>query len=93
MKIILAYLFTVSYIYISYTNKFITMRLKDKLYESRVLRRVSQEVLGKHIGVGNSYISMLENGKRPNPSFGLLLKISQAYGISLSELLKDVDSV
>jgi transcriptional regulator with XRE-family HTH domain len=55
-------------------------------------RRWSQEDLALNANVNKNYISDLENGRR-NPSLEILEKIAVAFGISLAELFKGIESI
>ena len=55
-------------------------------------RRWSQEDLALEANVNKNYICDLENGRR-NPSLEILEKIAVAFGISLSELFKGIESI
>ena len=54
--------------------------------------RWSQEDLALNANVNKNYISDLENGRR-NPSLDILERIAVAFGISLAELFKGVESI
>lgn len=62
-------------------------RLGENLKRLRLKRKMSQGDLSKSLGVDRAYISNIENG-RMNPTLSTLEKISEALGISSSELLK-----
>lgn len=59
--------------------------------ELRKKRGFSQEAFADHAGLHRVAVGWIEQGKRV-PSLKTLVKISQGFGISLSELLKGVDS-
>ena len=52
----------------------------------------SQEDLALEANVNKNYICDLENGRR-NPSLEILEKIAIAFGITLSELFRGVESI
>ena len=54
--------------------------------------RWSQEDLAFNANINKNYISDLENGRR-NPSLDILERISIAFGITLEELFKGVESI
>jgi len=56
----------------------------------RKQRGFSQEAFADHAGLHRVAVGWIEQGKRV-PSLKTLVKISQGFGISLSELLKGVD--
>lgn len=51
---------------------------------------MSKSELARQIGVSPSYITMLENGDKTNPSMEIILKISKALKVNVSEL-SDID--
>lgn len=55
-------------------------------------RKWSQEDLALEANVNKNYICDLENGRR-NPSLEILERIAVAFGISLSELFKGIESI
>jgi len=58
----------------------------------RSLRKWSQEDLALEANVNKNYICDLENGRR-NPSLEILERISDAFGITLSELFRGVETI
>jgi len=58
----------------------------------RKLRRWSQEDLALEANINKNYICDLENGRR-NPSLEILERIADAFGISLSELFRGVETI
>ena len=52
----------------------------------------SQEDLALNANINKNYISDLENGRR-NPSLEILERIANAFGISLAELFKGIESI
>lgn len=58
----------------------------------RSLRKWSQEDLALEANVNRNYICDLENGRR-NPSLEVLERISDAFGITLSELFRGVETI
>lgn len=52
----------------------------------------SQEDLALIANINKNYISDLENGRR-NPSLEILERIANAFGISLAELFKGIESI
>lgn len=59
--------------------------------ELRNKKGFSQEAFADHAGLHRVAVGWIEQGKRV-PSLKTLVKISQGFGISLSELLKGVDA-
>ena len=62
-------------------------KLRKNLKRLRLKKKLPQADLSKSLDVNRTYISNIENG-RMNPTFSTLEKISEALGISISELLK-----
>jgi len=62
-------------------------KLGENLRKLRLKKNLSQGDLATTLGVDRAYISNIENG-RMNPTLSTLEKISNALGISGSELLK-----
>ena len=62
-------------------------KLGGKLRKLCLKKNMSQEDLATALNVDRAYISNIENG-RMNPTLSTLEKISNALGISSSELLK-----
>lgn len=58
----------------------------------RSLRKWSQEDLALEANVNRNYICDLENGRR-NPSLEILERISDAFGITLSELFRGIETI
>lgn len=52
----------------------------------------SQEDLALEANVNKNYISDLENARR-NPSLDILERISDAFGITLAELFRGVETI
>ncbi len=48
---------------------------------------LSQKALADQVGVTDAYITMLEGGKRKNPSLEILKKLAKALGVPVTELL------
>lgn len=63
------------------------IKLGQNLRKLRLKKNLSQVDLAKILDVDRAYISNIENG-RMNPTLSTLEKISNALGISSSELLK-----
>lgn len=58
----------------------------------RNLRHWSQEDLALEADINKNYLCDLENGRR-NPTFNILERIADAFGITLSELLRGVETI
>ncbi|MBP7846079.1 MAG: helix-turn-helix transcriptional regulator [Candidatus Pacebacteria bacterium] len=63
------------------------IKLGQNLRKLRLKKKMSQVDLATALNVDRAYISNIENG-RMNPTLSTLEKISNALGISSSELLK-----
>ena len=70
----------------------VLLALGKRMRNLREKQGFSQEAFADHYGLHRTAISLIERGKRV-PSLTTLLTISSGFGISLSELLRDVDSV
>jgi transcriptional regulator with XRE-family HTH domain len=64
--------------------------LAKRMKELRKKRGYSQEAFADHAGLHRVAVGWIEQGKRV-PSLKTLVKISQGFGISVSELLKGID--
>lgn len=69
----------------------IELQLGMRIKYLRKRRNLSQEDLALEAGVNKNYLSDLERGQR-NPTLKILEKISNALGISISELTKGLES-
>lgn len=65
--------------------------LGQRLRQLRGQRRLSQEQLAEAAGIHVTYLSTLERGRR-NPTLSVLVDLAKALDMSLSELLKGVDT-
>jgi transcriptional regulator with XRE-family HTH domain len=65
--------------------------LAKRIKQLRKKKAFSQEAFADHAGLHRVAVGWIEQGKRV-PSLKTLVKISQGFGISLSELLRGVDS-
>lgn len=68
------------------------MDVGKRISEMRFARGLTARELGKRVGVSQSYISLLENGKR-RLSVPLLGKIAEVLSLSLAQFFSDVDAV
>lgn len=68
------------------------MKLGQKLKEARTQAGHSQDTVAKRIGVSRQSVSNWEND-RTYPDIGSLLKLSDLYGLSLDEMLKEDDTI
>jgi transcriptional regulator with XRE-family HTH domain len=67
------------------------LALADRMRRLREKQGFSQEAFADHCGLHRTAISLIERGKRV-PSLTTLLTISRGFGISVSELLRGVDT-
>ena len=51
---------------------------------------LSQEECAAQLGISESYLSLIENGKRPNPPVSLAKRMAQVSGYSLEDLIPDL---
>lgn len=58
----------------------------SRLKEQRIAKGLSQEALGKELGLSKAAISLYENGKR-SPKFETILDIMFLFGVSADYLL------
>jgi len=63
----------------------ILKELGERIRELRKKKGLSQLRLAYRAEISKTYLSDLERGKR-NPSIGLLLRIAEALGVSLTDL-------
>jgi XRE family transcriptional regulator, master regulator for biofilm formation len=57
------------------------------LKERREGLGLTREQLARKAKVTTAYVSMMEAGKRKNPSLAVLQRLAKALGVSLTELL------
>ena len=69
----------------------ITSKLIDQFSETRKQQGLSHEKLANLAGIHRSTISLLES-KKMIPTIATCLKISQALGISLGEILTSLEN-
>jgi len=61
--------------------------LKTVIKTLRQAKGLSQRALAARVGVTAAYITMLERGKKTNPSLPTLRKLAKALGVPVTELL------
>jgi transcriptional regulator with XRE-family HTH domain len=54
----------------------------------RLRGKRTQAAIAKEAGVTKNYITMLEAGKRKNPSLPVLKRLAKALGVPVTELLE-----
>lgn len=64
----------------------------DNLKKYRIQNKIGINELGRKIGVSGAYISSLEAGKKQNPSFDIINKLSEVLNISPILLTYENDS-
>ena len=64
------------------------MSIGEKIKELRKSEKLNQEEFGKKVGISKNAVWNYENGKR-EPSLEILTKISNAFDMSLLEILVD----
>lgn len=60
--------------------------IADNIRQQRARLRISQEVLAEKAQISHQYVYKLEN-ERINPSVEYLLKIADALGVTLNDLV------
>jgi DNA-binding XRE family transcriptional regulator len=50
---------------------------------------LSQEECAAQLGISESYLSLIENSKRPNPPVSLAKRMSAVSGYTMEELIPD----
>ena len=66
------------------------MNFNEKLIELRKSKHLSQEELGHELGVSRQTVSKWESGQS-YPDFQRLVLLSDYYGLTLDELVHDLD--
>jgi transcriptional regulator with XRE-family HTH domain len=65
-----------------------TNELGKFIKEKRMKKRLTLRALDKLTGLSQPYLSLLESGKRVNPSHETLRKIAQHIGVTHEELMR-----
>lgn len=65
--------------------------IAEKISYYREKKNMSKSELARRLHVSPAYITMLENGKKENPSTNLLMNICQILRIPYLELIKDTE--
>lgn len=68
------------------------MTIGESIKTARVKKGLTQKQLGELMGVGAQTISAYESGRR-RPKTETLIRFAEALGVSLSDLLTDVDYI
>ena len=64
-----------------------TARLGTMLKALRGTKGLTQKSLAKKARTTAAYVSMLESGKKRNPSLAILKRLAKALGVPVGELL------
>ena len=64
-----------------------SVNLSKRIKELRSKSKISQDQLSKKANIPFSTLVKIEAGYTPNPSMETLIKIADAFGIGLDELL------
>jgi putative transcriptional regulator len=67
------------------------MRLGERVAEIRRAHKISQERLALKAGLRRETITRLERGDQAGVQLATAVKIARAFGMTVDELLKDVD--
>ena len=65
------------------------MNINNKIKYYREKMRMSKSELARKTGVSPSYITMLENGSKTNPSLEISNKMAAALDVSVNDLIGD----
>ena len=68
----------------------IKKKFGEKVKKLRIEKGFSQETLANEANLDRTYIPSIEKGER-NVSIEVIQKLSIAFGIKISELMKDID--
>lgn len=60
--------------------------IRNNIREYRIKRCISRSELSKRIGVSVSYLSLLENGFRDNPTFDVVVKLIKCLDCKFEDL-------
>lgn len=66
------------------------MKFNEKLFELRKSKGLSQDEIGEEVHVSRQTVSKWETGQS-YPDFQRLVKLSDYFGITLDELVRDID--
>jgi len=64
-----------------------SVNLAKRLKELRQKYKITQDKLSKKADIPYSTLAKLESGYTPNPSMETLIKIADAFGVGLDELI------
>lgn len=77
-------------LHVTFADMDIRKKFGKKIKEMRQSKNLSQEALAHLAELDRTYIPSIEKGER-NVSIEVIQKLSVAFGIKISELLKDLD--
>ncbi len=63
--------------------------MKDNIKYYREKNAITKSELARRIGVSPSYITMLENGEKNNPSLEIQLKIASVLNVSIEDIFTE----
>ena len=63
-------------------------RFRVRLKQLRQAQGLTQDALGKKVGVSYAYISMLESGAKTNPTIDTLKRLAKALKVTVGELVE-----
>jgi transcriptional regulator with XRE-family HTH domain len=64
-----------------------SVNLSKRIKEFRAKNKFSQDQLSKKANLPFSTLAKIESGYTPNPSMETLIKIADAFGVGIDELL------
>ncbi|MCK9604620.1 MAG: helix-turn-helix domain-containing protein [Candidatus Omnitrophica bacterium] len=64
-----------------------SVNLAKRIKELRQKHKITQDKLSKKADIPYSTLAKLESGYTPNPSMETLIKIADAFGVGLDELI------
>jgi transcriptional regulator with XRE-family HTH domain len=68
------------------SESFYFMRLANAIKKLRKLNGLTLEELADKVGCSKNYIWEIENGKKDNPSFNIIIKIADVLNVSIDQL-------
>lgn len=66
------------------------MRLNDKIHMLRWQHKLSMQDISDRTGLAKSHLSNVERGKT-EPGIGVVVTLARLFGVSVGEMLADVD--
>lgn len=68
------------------------MTLAERLSSLRKRKGATRHIIASEAQLSMSYLFCLETGVYKDPTLGILNRLARAYGLSVCDLLKGVDS-